>query len=296
MSAVSLVDGQYEIGDFLFGEDGTNSPPYRVEEMTPDSPDSENNDVGNPEEDGLRMGSEYRRGRLITFKMNVLTQGSALDALDSLEDAWGGDEYRFDSESYTTLRMKRGGRTRRMYGRPRRFSATTKRSTSGWVPVTADFQCIHHHYYDDLPKEVTVGLVPPTTGGFTVPFTVPFGVTGTSGSRTGTLTVAGKKPSWPIYTIHGPITYPIIEMVGIGKIPMPISLSDTQFVVIDTRPWVRRVTRNDGVNMAGAIDVFASALKDMYIPPGIWNFLLRGIDPTGTAFLVIDWLDTHASY
>lgn len=296
MSAITLYNGQYELGDFLFGEDGTGDPPYRVEEFTPDSPDEETNDVGIPDEDGLRMGAEFRRGRLLTFKMNVLTQGSALDALDTLEAAWDGDTYRQYPEAYTTLRMKRGDRTRRVYGRPRRFSATTRFSTRGWIPVTADFQCIHHHYYNDLPKESTVTIVPPTTGGFTVPFTVPFSITGSSGSRTGSITVAGKHPSWPIYTVYGPITLPTIEMVGIGKIPINITLSDLQFLVIDTRPWVRRVTRNDGVNLAGTIDPFASALKDMYIPPGVWNFLLRGIDPTGTAYLTIDWLDTHGSY
>lgn len=292
MSATPLIDGQYELGDYLFGEGSF----CRVEEMVPNSPDSQANDVANPDEDGIRMGSEYRRGRLITFKINVLTTGSALDVLNDLESAWEAGEYRMEAETYTTLRMKRGGRTRRVYGRPRRFSATTKRSTSGWVPVTADFQCIHHYYFDDLPKQSTVAIVPPTTGGFTVPFTVPFSVTGSVGSRTGSVTIAGKKPSWPIYTIHGPITYPVIDMVGIGSVSMPIALTDMQFVVIDTRPWVRRVTRNDGVNMAGALDPFASALKDMYIPPGVWNFLLQGVDPTGTASLVIDWLDTHSSY
>lgn len=296
MSTVALVNGQYELGDFLFGEDGTNAPPYRVEEFSPDTPALETNDLGIPDEDGLRMGAEYRRGRLLTFKMNVLTRGSALDALDDLEAAWDGDTYRQYPEAYTTLRMKRGGRTRRVYGRPRRFSATTIRSTLGWVPVTADFQCIHHHYFDDSTKESTVTIVPPTTGGFTVPFYVPFSVTGSSGSRTGSITVNGKHPSWPVYTIYGPITYPIIEMVGIGSIPLSISLSELQSLEIDTRPWVRRVTRNDGVNLAGLIDPFASALKDMYIPPGTWNFLLKGIDPTGTSYLTINWLDAHGSY
>lgn len=296
MSSTPLVNGQYEISDFLFGEDGTNAPPIRVEEFTPNSPDIENTDTPNPDEDGLRMGAEYIRGRLLEFKINILTQGSALDVLDGFEAAWDGDAYRMLPEAYTTLRMRRGGRTRRVYGRPRRFSASTKRSTSGWVPVTADFQCIHHYYFDDLPRADTVSIVPPSTGGFTVPFTVPLAVSGSPGSRTGSITVGGTKPSWPIYTITGPITYPTVKVIGLGAIPFATYLNGNQFLVIDTRPWIRRVVRNDGVNMAGLIDPFASSLKDMWLPPGTWNFVLEGIDPTGTAQLLIEWLDTHSSY
>ncbi len=81
----------------------------------------------------------------------------------------------------------------------------------------------------------TVGLPSPGVGGLTFPLTFPlaFGTPGTPGSTT--VTNAGEAPTWPIYTLTGPITGPIITTgISVLRFATDFELALGQTIVIDT--------------------------------------------------------------
>jgi hypothetical protein len=60
--------------------------------------------------------------------------------------------------------------------------------------------------------------------------------------------------AWPVWTIHGPASSVRLTNVTTGQvIDLPIALTATQSVVIDTRPFRKTVRRDDGTNLYGSL-------------------------------------------
>jgi len=255
------------------------------------------NDASLPMQDGLRFGRDYRAGRVITFEMIVMsgTGVEALDELARLETAWLADEVRATPGRVAMLRLTRGGRTRRVYGRPRRFAMASERDRYGWISATADFQCSDHLFYSDDELVVGVRMYTPAVGGLTGPLIGPiYADDFTEGIID--FFLGGTVPSWPVITIQGPIKDPTIELTGYWKATLQTSLASDQSVTIDTTPWNRAVRRNDGTNLAGRFTADSQRLSHMRVPPGRRQFLLRGYDPSNTARAYIHIREAFSSY
>ncbi len=81
----------------------------------------------------------------------------------------------------------------------------------------------------------TVGLPSPGVGGLTFPLTFPltFGTPGTPGSTT--VTNTGEAATWPIYTLTGPITGPVITTgTSVLRFATDFQLPLGQTIVIDS--------------------------------------------------------------
>jgi hypothetical protein len=64
----------------------------------------------------------------------------------------------------------------------------------------------------------------------------------------------GDVETWPVWTVHGPATSILLRNVTTGQvIDLPIALTATQSVVIDTRPFRKTVRRDDGTNLYGSL-------------------------------------------
>lgn len=64
----------------------------------------------------------------------------------------------------------------------------------------------------------------------------------------------GDVETWPVWTINGPATSIVLTNVTTGqRISLPITLSATQSVIVDTRPFKKTVRRNDGTNLYGSL-------------------------------------------
>lgn len=282
MPAVDLV---YDLDGFPFGGSYAETG-YLVQDFDPGQVDIIANDEPFPRQDGVRFGRDYRGGRLLTFDI-LLMQGSGtgadtLDAFGRLSSVWDADMVRATPGAVSILRMTRAGRTRRVYGRPRRFAPKSERNQFGWLNVLADFQAMDGLFYSDAELSTVIGMSAPSVGGLVGPLIGPIDAE-SAGEGVQAVFVGGDKPAWLGLRIRGPIVDPEIEVVGAWKIKMNVTLASDDWVMIDPSPWNRGVRRANGANLAGAFTADSQRLSQMRIPTGSQQILLRGTDITGSA-------------
>lgn len=274
-------DLYYDLDGFEFGH-GTD---YLVWDLDIGPADIVSNDVNQPRQDGIRFGRDQRGGRVLTFEV-ILLSGTGVEAQDSFGRfgaAWLADHVRATPGAVSILRLTRGGRTRRVYGRPRRLAQAPERSRYGWFSAVADFQCSDHLFYSDAELATTIGMAAPSVGGLIGPLVGPIDAE-SAGEGAQDIYVGGDVPAWPVIRINGPIIDPSIELLDEWSFALRTTLASDQSIVIDPTPWNRAVRRNDGANFAGTFTAASQRLTQMRVPAGRRHqFLLRGVDPTGTA-------------
>lgn len=286
-------DLSYDLDGYVFGQ-GTE---VMVLDLEIGSADIATNDAVLPRQDGIRFGRDYRTGRVITFDM-IVTTGTGVESLDhlaDLENVWLADLTRGTPGAVSILKLTRAGRTRRVYGRPRRFAMASERNRYGWISAVADFQCVDHLFYSDAELSTTIGMSSPSVGGLVGPLIGPI-IAESAGEGVLDLFVGGNQPAWPVIRVNGPIIDPTIEVTEQWAATLNVTLASDQWVVIDPSPWNRTVRRNDGANLAGKFTASSQRLSQMRVPPGRQQFLLRGTDPTGSASMNVFVREAHSSY
>ncbi|MEU7609556.1 hypothetical protein [Micromonospora sp. NPDC049204] len=251
-------------------------------------------DVDRPRGDGVLFGADYRGGRTIAFElvMRADTEAAVRDVAADVEAAWRGDVVRQTPGAVAELRARYAGRERVIYGRPRRCAVDYRFASQGVVSAVADFATTGDCWFGSTVQSVTAALAAGSGGGLLAPLSAPLTSTSTS-DRSVAAIVAGRLPAWPVITIQGPVTTPVVELVGLWRIELRTTLAYDQSAVIDTRPWVLSVLRSGGGSLAGAVSPHSSRLTDMSIPPGTWEVAFRGVDETGTSTASITWQETH---
>lgn len=292
-----LSSSSYE-PDYDFGRDSN----MLVSKYTDSTPELIENTAQNPRANGKRFGREYYGGMLITLEGDIWTNRSdpgnsqaAIDQLAKARAAWTPQELQRNPGQLTVLRMNRGGRKRRVYGRPGSFDAVNGRGSKGWIPYTATFRCVDHHYYDDAEYSEMIPFIPEEIGGLIGPLIGPISSTG-GGTAAGLLTVRGEKPSWLTTRIYGPIADPVVVVQNLWAYHLSTSVADGDYITVDPTPWQRSVTHSNGSSMAGRFDSLSIPLSLQQIYPGPNSVAMFGNDPTGTSKLEVFWRDTYSSY
>lgn len=284
----------FELDGFRFGW-GTR---YHVTAWDFDAPDMRGNSSDVPRGDGRRWGRSYRSGRAVTFELTVgeYSPPAAQASAAVLEAAWDAPDVRSTPGAVSCLRYRWADEVRRVYGRPGKIApATTTMGRSGRIDYTCDFDTVDHLFYADDVAETVVPFVPNVLGGLVGPQTGGWAAT-TAGTASGRVPVGGSAPAWLVWTIHGPIVNPTIEVVGQWSATLQMTLAYDQSVTVDPTPWDRSVRRNDGASFAGAFTADSVRLSLMRVPPGDQQVLLRGIDPSGTSSLRTAVRAAHSSY
>ncbi|MFG3715806.1 hypothetical protein [Micromonospora sp. NPDC047730] len=266
-----------------------------VNMSAPDLGDAEvrDDDEDRPREDGRAFGQDFRGGRSITFELGVFgdDEAEARATLAGLAQAWRGDAVRRTPGAVAELRMRHAGRERIVYGRPRRFASNETEIGEGVALVVADFAATDDLFYGPAEHTRDVGLVPPLGGGLTGTLAAPLTTTATS-DRSAGVTVGGALAAWPVLTIRGPVTNPVVEVVGLWRLELRTTLAHDSTVTIDPRPWARSVLLNGGGSLAGALTRTSPRLAAMAIPPGAYEVAFRGTDATGTSSVRFAWRET----
>ncbi|MFD7505376.1 hypothetical protein [Streptomyces sp. NPDC059850] len=298
------ANGVHPGANFTFGSLASGC--YLIEPYEITYADVDAGDVPMPREDGARLGEDYRGQATITFEVGVDTvsdapsqlgrHGANLDAVSAMLQAWDGEAVRKRFATPAVLRTVQGGRARRFYGRPRKYApAASKLTRQGYTPVVATFVCIDSTAYSDTEHTIRVDMAPPPHRGLIGPLTTPLSMTGAGATKVpGETVMAGTKPTWPVITFYGPVSKPACEVIGGWKASLDLTLSAGQRITIDTRPWARTVLRNGSASVAGSLTRSSPRLKDMRLPPGRHDFVLRGTDSTGTSYMTIAWRDAWA--
>lgn len=283
---------QYGTTDFAFG---TIASKYVFPQDGPpqiSNSDISTDDASRPRGDGVLFGQDYRNGTTITFDVSVSgdNEDEANSLLQTFSTAWRADEVRSTPGAMALLTTHTG---RSAFGRPRRFQPKYDLTPFGLTAVTCDFATADDIWYG--PEDIaTVKLIPDVGGGLVAPLAAPLSTTASS-DRSQTFTVGGSLPTWPVITITGPLTNPVIEVVGLFTLSFNLSLAADQVLVIDTRPWARTIQRN-GANVAGTLRATTSRLSDAAIPPGRYDLSLRGASATGTPQAQIAWRNAYPTF
>lgn len=261
----ALAAGQFELGGLVFGP----GCPVEVEEFVPGSTSTRDQDVDDAFADVRHFGRDQKTPATWTWELGVnqRSEADALDTLADLESVWDAEDVRDTVGAVVPLRYRVAGRTRRVYGRPRRFTPGTEGLSQGYLPVTATFDRVDGLHYDDVEQSVPLTMGATPSGAYTAPFRTPLRASG-GGERVNELTVGGTAATWATVTFQTTafVVNPWVEIAG-WRIELTTALPYDQPITVDPRPWVRSVYRRDGTHL-GRYLTARSRLARMRLPAG----------------------------
>lgn len=221
---------------------------------------------------------------------------TAVDVLDRFSAAWSPEALVRDPGALTAVRYRLAGRDRRVFGRPRRFSAPpTNRILGGYVPITHDFDLVDSYTYDDVESSVAIPYSTSTSGGgFTLPATMPLATQATEGVGSGQITIGGRARAYPVIRFSGPWTNPSMT-TDHWTLRWTGEIGPNGWVEIDTRPWALTVLDQDGSSAVGGLSR-ATWLEDIWFAPQSQpGISLSGSAASGGAVATLRWRNTWTS-
>lgn len=290
-----LADYQFSLDGVVFGYGAAVGVP--ADGFQPDGDEYTVQDNERPSSDSIAFGEDYRTPGDWSWTLHTNDAEddvAAMAAMKDLELAWRGDATRRFPSKVSELRYAIAGRTRIVYGRPRRWAPSfDNRILSGYREVDCDFRRADTLFYDDEFKTSAVTIVQSVGNGLTAPIISP--VTTLQGAaREGTLpAIGGDVPAPFRATINGPVSRPSITGVGWSiELDMVIAAGDT--VVISTYPWEMRATLNGNTNVSGRLSANTRLSKARLAPTGETVYF-NGIDNTGGATCTIFWRPAYST-
>lgn len=299
-----LDDYQFELEDVPFGID---LPVHLAEDgFNPDMGGWRTQDFEHPTGDGGVPGRDFKEIGSWGFKLFTIAEDpvAALEDMAQLASVWPPEWLVETPLALVPLRYRLAGRTRRVYGRPRRWTAPpSNQLMNGYIPITCDFSVFNPLFYDDVEQtfDITIGQGTTGGGGLRSPLTAPMRTTGVSKPASRYLEVGGDRATWPVIELQGGIN-PWVEISGtemrqgrevpfIWRCRALRSMNWDEKVTVDTRPWVRSSTINGGYARLSP----DSRLAGMKLPPGR-HFVRFGSDSAATpSTITVRWRDANSS-
>jgi hypothetical protein len=294
-----LADYQWEIGDVdvdgvVIGA-GTAFPvgSFRGTGM----PDQRTQDTPAPQDDGGYFGADYLEPKDLEWSLGVKTPGddeAAADLKALLQRVWTFDERRTPG-AVMQVRCKMPGRPVRVaYGRPRKFDPIEDLVVVGWVPIEASFRMADPRFYADEAQQLTLGVVPPLTGGFHAPIVAPITLSPIDvADRPGWITCWGSELAWPQIRFVGRLVRPYwFDVTQSRYVELDLTIPDGRWIDVDTRPGRRTITWDDGSSAAGALtrrSTFAG------LESGQHEIRFGALDADATAEMHMTWRDAYTS-
>lgn len=289
-----LTDHQFELNGYAFGID----LPITVDQTGFDPGDFDviDQDSVDPITGVTRMGRDVQTAPEWTWNLHVDQEDeeSALAELAALKYAWSNNGKGWNtSRDVGMLRYAVGGRTRVVFGRPRRFSAKPdNRILNGYIAPVASFKRSDPLHYDDVEQSVLMSMKPAETGGAT--FSASFPLTFEREPDfipASAMEVGGDAKTWPIVTFYGPVLNPSVLIGDVlisvtGSIGEPVGATPSS-MTIDTRPWVQTVFRSG--NTSGAVLNRATRMARSALAPGTYSAVFRGVDTSGESQCRVRW-------
>jgi hypothetical protein len=290
-----LQDMQFDLEGYVFG----NGLPVFIDQEGFDPGESVEilQDGTNPITGARLWGRDMRGAKTWTFSCHIDKEdvAGALQALEDMGSVWLAEKW-LDPGNIAMLRYAIAGRTRVVFGKPRRFShAIGNNVLQGTLPPVATFDLADSKHYADTEQIVDLQISPTLPGGFAVPFTAPLVIELPADAvRVGAMTVGGNASTAPVIEFTGPLTDgsvtigTAIEVGFVGTIPAGRTIR------IDTRPWSQAITRVGG----GGVGVTLSRktrLARSLVGPGSYEAIMRGVDATGTARCRVRWRNAYTT-
>lgn len=281
-----LKNGQFELDGFVFG--GTDPSGLFVSEYKIEAPSWRGESAQDPVGTRTLFGRDYLTGPMWEFQMHTAAgkEADALSLLDRAALAFQPEEKYVVPGAESVLRYARGGRTRRVYGRARKFDFDTNGFIrQGSFDASASFETSDPLYYDDALRSAVMEFTASQDLGITFPNVFPWAKTLSSLKTKIIPDVGGSVPCPVTIVVEGPVADFTISGDD-WKITVMTSLAAGEKVTIDTRK--KTVIKNTGASMAGYL-TRDSRLRNVKLKPGSDKFYFRGVDITGSARCVVYW-------
>lgn len=262
------------------------------------------------ENDWLNQDTQNTRRGIQAFGRDVLGSKTwtwashtdveyAEDALELLEDfsaAWMPEALVSEPGALTAVRYALAGRTRRVFGRPRRFAAPpTNMIIGGFVPIDHDFQCVDSFTYDDVESQVLLPYASAVGGGgFRLASAFPLETSPSVGTGSGQASVGGNARAYPIIRFNGPWTNPKIvtdewSLEWTGTVPV------NGWIEIDCRPWALTVKDQSGASRVSGLNRRTWLEDCWFAAKSQPQISLFGSDASGNAGCLVRWRNTWTS-
>lgn len=266
------------------------------------SADWASQDSEDPTSGVTMFGRDRLLGPTWNFQLHVNreTPEEALATLGIARAAWYALHIRDSPGAVIPLRYRVGGRTRRVYGRPRRFEAPPdNRILGGYVPISSDFKCVDGFHYDDVETAVTLQLgslmADPdqvdSGGGFVFPVTFPTTSLAPT-TQQDQFRVLGDAPAYPVVRFNGPVTNPKL-VTDEWTLSLEHQIPTGSYVEIDTRPWRQTVLLNGTASLAGKLGR-RQRLSRVAFEPGRFEAMYTG-STTANSTCEVRWANTWTS-
>lgn len=242
--------------------------------------------------DGHIPGVDSLEGMTVLFSLTMGDLRSETESrriLGNLRSVWRAPGVRKTPGAVGTLTAPSGRLT---FGRPQRYDPGLEYQKVGLITGTVDFAATTDLWFSPEVYETSVSIVPPPGGGLIAPLAAPLTTTASSNRSTG-FTVGGDEATWGRYEIVGPITNPVLEIVGLFRFEYSGVLAYDESLVIDTNPHLLSVTRNGA---AVALTTTSTPFEDTELAPGDYELVLRGISEGGTAKAFARWREAFTTY
>lgn len=290
-----LRDFQWELDGLVFG---AYTPIEHEADSDPGSYSWRTQDGQAPGRDANTFGRDLIEPGTWNFKLftNVDSEAEALAELARLAHVWRGNKVRGTVGAVMELRYARVGRTRRVYGRPRRFAAPQdNRALSGLVLVTCDFKLSSELFFDDVEDSTSLmSFQVPSTGGFETPVEAPLSTEEAEVSGAEVITVGGLEPTPIMVDFVGPNSDAFVEIDGTLRVQLQGEVPDGQTITVDARPWKNSVYRSDGVPVPSLLSS-RTRLPTLLLEPGQHTVIFGGGDETGRARAKVRWRKAYPS-
>lgn len=249
----------------------------------------------NPYTGGRHFGDDVTTAPTWTWSLHVNEDEviAALDTLARIRSAWKARQVARRPGEVMPLRYRVGQRTRRIYGRPRRFAAPPdNRILNGFVPISATFDPFNDLHYADTVSSTVLTYNFDTDGGFVLPTTLPI-TTLPQSERAAEVYNDGDEPTNPVIRFDGPVVDP--KLVGPGwSVSLKMGLEAGEYVEIDTRPWKMTALRNGVASVGGRLGRRQN-LSDVLIQPGMNTLRYSGASTTATSSCAVHWRSAYSS-
>ena len=281
---MALRPFQFQLGSTVFGRHtiypvaGVDIQTYNVQAQ----------DFAVVRSDEIRMGVDTFAAGPILFDMGVIdnaplpgvpsgilpadlgAQGSA--ALTKLQKEWKAEEVKgVWGELKPLLVCGADGNTRRIYGRPRKFTYSRKSPKSQFFRVTAEYARIDTKSYDDIETLLYVGT------------------TDRQFSR-----LTGDADSWFRVLFTGPMSQPKLILNGEEIIHLDLTIAAGTIVEVNSYPWSRRVIDSKSMNWRTKLIGNTKYLDQLVLEPTT-DYTIR-YEATGTTAdskVALLWRDAH---
>jgi hypothetical protein len=286
---IVLEDYQFELDGVVFGLH--QKVAVDAEGFDSGSNEHATQDSDNPLSDGGQGGVDFVRAGSWTWAgfLDGESPEDALTALGVFSAAWANEEGRIISQDMRRLRYAVAGRTRCIYGRPRRLAAPlSNKIILGTSSVTFDFKKFDPLHYDDVEQAEALSTQPAAGSGFLAPFLAPLSTVGEVSAST-VLEIGGDAKTAPIIEFKGPGLNHTVTIGGM-KIELIGQLYAGDVVLIDCRPWKMSMTLNGYPVTSDKLRLSRKTrLSKVRLSPGAAQASFSVTDITGAARCTVRW-------